>query len=72
MKSLSRIMSQTSKAQYLENCRRRYLSRNWQGKSAMIDEVSDTMGWERKHTIKVLNRKVSLGNRAKKRGAKPS
>ncbi|NJR42108.1 MAG: hypothetical protein HC767_05090 [Akkermansiaceae bacterium] len=65
-------MSQTSKAQYLENCRQRYLSRNRQGKSAMIDEVSDTMGWERKHAIKALNRKVSLGNRAKKRGAKPS
>ncbi|NJM39187.1 MAG: transposase family protein [Akkermansiaceae bacterium] len=72
MKSLSGIMSQTSKAQYLENCRQRYLSRNRQGKSAMIDEVSDTMGWERKHAIKALTRKVSLGNRAKKRGAKPS
>ena len=25
----------------------------------MIDEVSDTLGWDRKHTIKALGRKVS-------------
>ncbi len=38
----------------------------------MIDEVSDTLGWERKHTIKALNGKVSLGRKAGKRGSKPS
>ena len=38
----------------------------------MIDEVSDVFGWERKHTIKALNGKVSLGSLAKKRGSKPS
>ena len=37
----------------------------------MIDEVSDTLGWDRKHTIKALNGKFSLGIRAKKRGSKP-
>lgn len=37
----------------------------------MIDEVSDVFGWERKHTIKALNGKVSLGAKAKKRGSKP-
>jgi hypothetical protein len=37
----------------------------------MIDEVSDTLGWDRKHTIKALNGKVSLGRKAKKRGSKP-
>ena len=36
----------------------------------MIDEVSDTLGWDRKHTIKALNGRVSLGKRAKKRGSK--
>jgi hypothetical protein len=41
------------------------------GKSAMIDEVSDTLGWDRKHTIKALNGKVSHGKSAKKRGSKP-
>lgn len=36
----------------------------------MIDEVSDTLGWDRKHTIKALNGKVSLGKNARKRGSK--
>jgi len=38
----------------------------------MIDEVSDTMGWDRKHTIKALNGKVSLGKKANNRGSKPT
>jgi hypothetical protein len=38
----------------------------------MIDEVSDTLGWDRKHTIKALNGKVSHGGNAKKRGSKPT
>ena len=38
----------------------------------MIDEVSDTLGWDRKHTIKALNNKVSLGKKAQKRGSKPT
>jgi hypothetical protein len=29
----------------------------------MIDEVSDVLGWNRKHAIKALNGKVSLGKR---------
>lgn len=65
-------MSKTSKEQYLESCRRRYASRNRQGKSAMIDEVSDALGWDRKHTIKALNGKVSLGKQAGRRGSQPS
>ena len=71
MKTLSGIMSHQSKEEYLENCRARYPSRNRTGKSTMIDEVSDAFGWERKHTIKALNGKVSLGAKAKKRGSKP-
>ena len=70
MKTLSGIMSHQSKEEYLENCRARYPSRNRTGKSTMIDEVSDAFGWERKHTIKALNGKVSLGAKAKKRGSK--
>ena len=70
MKLLSEIMSKPSKTQYLESCRARYPSRNRGGKSRMIDEVSDTMGWDRKHTIKALNGKVHLGSNANKRGRK--
>lgn len=65
-------MSKQSKEQYLESCRARYPSRNRAGKSAMIDEVSDTLGWERKHAIKALNGKVSLGVKAQQRGSKPT
>jgi hypothetical protein len=32
----------------------------------MIDEVSDTLGWDRKHAIKAFIGKVSLGQRARK------
>jgi hypothetical protein len=70
MRTLTGIMSQKSKIEYLESCRARYPSRNRVGKSAMIDQVSDTLGWARKHTIKALNGKVSLGQGTRKRGSK--
>lgn len=70
MRTLTGILSQKSKIEYLESCRARYPSRNRVARSAMIDEVSDTFGWDRKHTIKALNRKVSLGQGARKRGSK--
>ena len=72
MKTLSGIMSHTSREEYLESCRERYRSRGRAGKSTMIDEVSDTLGWSRKHTIKALRGKVKLGIKARKRGSKPS
>ena len=72
MKTLSGIMSEQSKREYLESSRARYPSRNRAGKSRMIDEVSDVFGWDRKHTIKALNSQVSLGSHAKKRGSKPT
>ena len=64
------IMSQRSKEEYLRSCRTRYAARNRAGKSAMIDEVADTLGWDRKHAIKALNGRVSLGKGAGKRGCK--
>ncbi len=36
----------------------------------MIDEVSDVLGWNRKHATKALNGKVSLGQKARRRGSK--
>ena len=36
----------------------------------MIDEVSDVLGWNRKHAIKALNGKVSLGKKVGRRGSK--
>lgn len=70
MKTLSGIMSNQSKQEYLESARARYPSRNRQGKGKMISEISDTFGWTRKHTIKALNGKVNFGKKAKKRGRK--
>lgn len=64
MKILTGIMSHQSQEEYLESCRLRYPSRNRAGKSAMLDEVCDTLGWERKHAIKALNNQVSLGKKA--------
>lgn len=64
-------MSNQSQREYLESARARYPSRNRTGKSAMISEVCDTLGWSRKHAIKALNTQVSLGERANKRGRKP-
>jgi hypothetical protein len=69
MRTLTGIMSQKSKIEYLESCRARYPSRNRVCRSAMIDEVSDALGWERKHTIKALNGHVSRGQGARKRVA---
>jgi hypothetical protein len=63
-------MSQKSKIEYLESCRVRYPSRNRVGKGVMIDEVSDALGWDRKHTIKALNGRVSVGHGVRKRGSK--
>ena len=70
MKILTGIMSHQSHEEYLESCRLRYPSRNRAGKSAMLDEVCDTLGWERKHAIKALNNQVSLGKQAGRRGSK--
>ena len=64
-------MSKQSKEQYLESCRIRYPSRNRAGKGAMLEEVCDTLGWSRKHATKALNRQVSHGAKALKRGSKP-
>jgi len=70
MKTKSGPMSKKSKSEYLEMCRRRYGRRNREGKTVMIDEVSEVMGWDRKHTIKALNRRVNQGPKARKRGSK--
>jgi hypothetical protein len=37
----------------------------------MLDEVCETLNWDRKHAIKALKGLVSLGRQAKKRGRQP-
>lgn len=70
MKKESGQMSKKSKSEFLGHRRSRYGQRNREGKSAMISEVSEVMGWDRKHTIKALNGRVSHGKKAKRRGSK--
>lgn len=64
-------MSKRSKEEFLEWCRSRYPKRDRKGKSRMLDEICETLGWDRKHAIKALNGLVSLGRQAKKRGRQP-
>jgi hypothetical protein len=66
MKTISGIMSYLSKKEYGESCRQRDLSRNRAGRSAMIAEIIDAFGWDRKHASKALHGKVSRGSEAQK------
>ncbi|HRQ90506.1 MAG TPA: transposase family protein, partial [Bacteroidia bacterium] len=71
MKQPESVMSKRSKEEFLEWCRRRYPKRDRKGKSRMLDETCETLGWDRKHAIKALNGRVALGRQAKKRGRHP-
>jgi hypothetical protein len=71
MKQPESVMSKRSKEEFLEWCRSRYPKRDRKGKSRMLDEICETLGWDRKHAIKALNGLVSLGRQAKKRGRQP-
>jgi hypothetical protein len=71
MKQPESVMSKRSKEEFLEWCRSRYPKRDRKGKSRMLDEICETLDWDRKHAIKALNGQVSLGQQAKKRGRGP-
>lgn len=45
MKTLSGIMSDTGREEYLENCQQRDRSWGRAGKITIIDEVNDALGW---------------------------
>ena len=64
MKTQTGTMSKKSRSEYLEVSRESYKRRNRAGKNAMLDEVSELLEWDRKHTIKVLNGKASFGVKA--------
>ena len=63
MKTQTVTMSKKCRNEYLEVSRERHKRRNRGGESAMIDEVSNLLEWDRKHTIKVLNEKKSFGEK---------
>jgi len=61
MQTISGNMSHSSKAEYLECCRARYPNRKRAGRNTTIDEISNVLGYDRKHASKALNGKVNLG-----------
>ena len=63
-------MSDTGKQEYLSGARARYGRRTREGKSRLLDEVCEALGWERKHAIKALNGKRSTGSRRGRSGRK--
>lgn len=50
-------MSKKSKKEYLEAIRARYLSSSKKEKQIILNEVCATCGYNRKYSIRVLNRK---------------
>jgi hypothetical protein len=59
-------MSETSKQEYLAGARKRYTRRNRAGKTRLLDEVCEALGWGRKHAIKALNgRRSKVGRRGR-------
>lgn len=50
-------MSKKSKKEYLDTIRAGYLSSSKKGKQIILNEVCETCGYNRKYSIRVLNRK---------------
>ena len=54
-------MSQKVRMDMLPRLRQRYAGRSREGKSRMIDELCDQLGYSRKHAIKLLNARAGWG-----------
>ena len=64
-------MSMESRREYLERQVKRYPKRNAAGKRAMVTEVVAATGLNRKHVIKVLNKRLPVaGASGAKRGGR--
>jgi hypothetical protein len=65
-------MSQKIREEMLPRLRQRYAMRGREGRSRMIDELSEQFGYSRKHAIKLLNAKAGWGgDPAVRRGRPP-
>jgi len=53
-------MSQTTRQELLEHYRRRYSGAGRRGKTKILDEFCGLAGYDRKHAIKLLNRKSGV------------
>ncbi|MEM7699895.1 MAG: integrase [Verrucomicrobiota bacterium] len=64
-------MSQTSKNEYIEKMRSRYQQRGREGRSRLLDELTEVCSVSRKHAIKLMNRPIgSTVGRVETRGRK--
>ncbi len=65
---MSLSMSQTSKKEVIAKMRERYSGRGREGRSRLIDELCELVGYSRKHAIKVLGKKLPIGGMVPRRG----
>ena len=70
MGNYSGTMSESSKREYFESARSRYGRRNRKGKSRLLDELCETLDWDRKHAIKSLNGRINRHGRRGRSGRK--
>lgn len=61
-------MSQKSKKEVIAKMRERYSGRGREGRSRLIDELCELVGYSRKHAIKVLGKKLPIGGMVPRRG----
>jgi hypothetical protein len=54
-------MSQKVREEMLPRLRQRYVNRELQGRSRMIDELCEQFGYSRKHAIKLLGASTGWG-----------
>lgn len=64
-------MKQKIKEEMLPRLRQRYAGRGREGRSRMIDELSEQFGYSRKHAIKLLNAKAGWGGDPAQRKGRP-
>jgi hypothetical protein len=64
-------MNQKIKEEMLPRLRQRYAGRGREGRSRMIDELSEQFGYSRKHAIKLLNAKAGWGGDPALRKGRP-
>jgi len=62
-------MSQKSKKEVIAKMRERYSGRGREGRSRLIDELCELVGYSRKHAIKVLGKKGAAKSTALKLAA---
>lgn len=61
-------MGQLSMEIYISQLKLRYKKANRSEKTVILQEICDTSGYQRKHAIRLLNEKIYVKKKVKKRG----